>query len=199
MNHSTESFRPAARTSGLLVEHLGDETIIYDTERKEAHCLSPLAALVFAHCDGATSIAEMTKLINARGESAYTTANVVEAVGQLEARELLAPAPNGTSRREMLRRVAATGAAAAALPLITSIVAPTAALASGTCNVGAVCSNDSDCGAKFPSGGGTCSCGPCTDHSGNKLCSLHNGDAANVNGCTKCSSPCTFGGACRNC
>ena len=39
---------PLARAEGLLTEEVEAEIVVYDSESKQAHCLSPLAALVLA-------------------------------------------------------------------------------------------------------------------------------------------------------
>jgi hypothetical protein len=123
---------PVARDEGLLVEHVGDETVVFDSESKEAHCLSALAAVVFAHCDGRTTVEEMARLASERLDEPVDSARVLDALAQLEERDLMEPrAPRriGLSRRSMLQRTAALGGAVAASPLITSIVAPTSAAA----------------------------------------------------------------------
>ena len=131
---------PVARSEGLLVEPVGSETVIYDLETKQAHCLKPLAALVFESCDGEQSIATIAQLASERLSATVTADEVAEAVSQLESLALLdtplivhegngamSSNGNGVSRREMLRRVGFAGAAAAvATPLVTSIVPSTA-------------------------------------------------------------------------
>jgi hypothetical protein len=129
---------PVARDEGLLVEHVGDETVVYDDKSKEAHCLSPLAAVVFAHCDGRTTVENMAALAAERLGEPVDESRVLDALDQLEERNLLAvpAAPRGgLSRREMISRTAAAaGGAAFAAPLITSIVAPAAVAAkTATC------------------------------------------------------------------
>lgn len=192
MNDEFKNVVPGARRDGLLIEDLGDESVVYDTKRKEAHCLSPVAAAVFARCDGASSLAMIADQVTAsRGEPLDVT-EVAGAVAQLEERELLASGSleqdGRRTRREVLGKTAAVGAVAASAPLITSIVAPTAALAASGCNIGATCTTDSECGATHPSCGGTCGCGPCTGTGGGKVCSIHR-----VAGGTGCSAPCSFG------
>src|SRR3954454_6755888 len=146
-SNKTASTVPAARSDGLLVQTLGDETVIYDTEAKEAHCLRPLAAVVFACSDGHATVAEIARTAETRLGSAVSDADVADAVAQLEIVGLLQAAlvvragnglvatnGRGVSRREMLRRIGFAGAATAVgTTLVTSIVAPTAdAATSGT-------------------------------------------------------------------
>ena len=60
MEASRDTVVPAARSDGLVVEHLADETLIYDLERDEAHHLNPTAATVFELCDGRATLNELT-------------------------------------------------------------------------------------------------------------------------------------------
>lgn len=122
--------KPMARSEGLLVEHIADETVVYDAETKEAHCLSPLAAAVFERCDGRTSLDELLAAVSGRMGEPVDADQLVEALAQLQERNLLAPPrASGFSRRELFRRSATVGAAAMAVPLITTVVAPTPAAA----------------------------------------------------------------------
>jgi hypothetical protein len=123
---------PVARDEGLLVEQVGDETVVFDSESKEAHCLSALAAVVFAHCDGRTTVDELAGLASERLGEPVDAERVMDALAQLEERDLMeprAPSKIGLSRRTMLQRTAALGGAVAASPLITSVIAPTSAAA----------------------------------------------------------------------
>ena len=43
---------PRARKEGLLEEAVGEELLLYDQDSHTAHCLSPIAACVWRHCDG---------------------------------------------------------------------------------------------------------------------------------------------------
>ncbi len=54
---------PRARKDGLVIKELVNETLVYDLERDEAHCLNQTAALVWKRCDGKTTIAKMTGLL----------------------------------------------------------------------------------------------------------------------------------------
>src|SRR3954454_16499864 len=106
---------PAAQSDGVLVQPLGDETVIYDRESKEAHCLKPLAAVVFDCCDGHATVADIASMSTQRLGEAITDADVADAVHQLESLDLLQAAPvvrlsddpvssngHGMSRREMI-------------------------------------------------------------------------------------------------
>jgi PqqD family protein of HPr-rel-A system len=131
---------PVARTEGLLIERVGDEAVVYDSASKQAHCLNPLAALLFAHCDGGCSVEELAALAAERLDEPVAPAHIRDALAQLEERELIFSGSPALSRRDLMRRTAVVGGAAFAAPLITTILAPTAAsAASQFCNVPCKC------------------------------------------------------------
>ncbi len=115
---------PAARSEGLLVEEIGDETVVYDTGSGQAHCLTSVAAAVFAHCDGTRSVDELATLSSSKLGEPVDAERVDAALVQLEEIALLAPLPEGVSRRTFVRRTAAATAAVTAVPMVTSIVTP---------------------------------------------------------------------------
>lgn len=133
---------PARRTEGLLIESIGDEVVVYDLESKEAHCLKALAAITFTEADGRSSVSEVAALAAERLGHPVSETEVVEAITQLQGRSLLEeilPVRDGLSRREAVKRTAFAGAVAFAAPLITSIVAPTAAMAASGIPSGCFC------------------------------------------------------------
>jgi hypothetical protein len=136
----TQKMRPRAREEGLLIEHVNDETVIFDTESREAHCLSPLAALVFEHCDGRTSSEGLAGIASEHLSEPVEPWQVDDALDRLQECKLLAvSAPRsegqgGTTRRQAIKRSAVTGGVLVAAPLITSVFPPAAAAAgSATC------------------------------------------------------------------
>jgi hypothetical protein len=128
--HPHESL-PRARKDGLLVETLGEELLLYDRDSHTAHCLSPIAAGVWQHCDGKRNVTGLAELTGASENL------VADALQELREKDLLAAEPTlmqstalGISRREAIGRVVRVGAAAAATPLIVSATAATPAMAS---------------------------------------------------------------------
>jgi len=132
MEHAPSSY-PKSRQHGLLIDHVGDETIVYDERRQEAHSLNRTASLVWEHSDGAHSVPQLAQIVG--GELGIdTNESLVEyALDELSRVDLLESAP--VSRRDAVRRLTAVGAAAIALPVVLSIAAPSPAMAaSGTQN-----------------------------------------------------------------
>jgi hypothetical protein len=135
-----------ARSEDLLVEQIDGEAVVYDLESKEVHCLKPLAAVVFAHCDGTSTTDEIAHIAERELGTTFTARDVEDAVNQLEAIGLvetpLVVLKDGVSRRDVMKKTAFAGAIAAFAPLITSIAAPSAALAKSGIPSGCPCGGD---------------------------------------------------------
>jgi hypothetical protein len=121
---------PRVRHEGLIEEAVGEELLLYDRESHTAHCLSPVAACVWRHCDGEHDVTELALL------AGMSEGLVAEALHELRERDLLDAEPQltqgtvpGESRRQAIGRVARYGAAAAA-PFVVSATAATPAMAS---------------------------------------------------------------------
>jgi hypothetical protein len=146
---------PRARKDGLVIKELPNETLVYDLERDEAHCLNQTAALVWKRCDGKTTVARMAGLLQDQLDTSVNADVVWLAIKQLQRFHLVesyaeeTEAMPSVSRRNLVLKYAP---AALVLPLIMSISAPTAAQASTNpaCATppfpdGCPCTNDSDC------------------------------------------------------
>ena len=149
---------PRARSEGLIQERLDDELLVYDLERHQAHCLNRTAALVWEHCDGRSTAQEIARRIEPRLGAADE--NLVKlALEQLAGKRLLqepAAGPRakpGLSRRELMYRLGLT--AAAAVPLITTILAPEPIEAVTCLMTGELCSSSGQCCS------GLCAAGMC--------------------------------------
>jgi hypothetical protein len=129
----TQRKLPVARDEGLLIEHVADEVVVYDTDSKEAHCLSPLPAVIFTHSDGYRNVEDLAEVASVKLGETVTEDRVADAIAQLEERDLLKRSP-GISRRQMLRKSTIVSGAVVGAPLISSVFAPAAIAAnSATC------------------------------------------------------------------
>jgi hypothetical protein len=126
--------RPLARTENVVVESVGDETVVYDTVAHVAHALTRVAAAVFAYADGKNSAAEIAELASYRLGTTVTEADVVTAIDVLDANSLLdgpvLDVRTGVSRRTALKTFAAAGAGS----MLVMSVATSAAQACITCS-----------------------------------------------------------------
>ena len=149
MKREKEQFIPEMRKKGLVVQELSGEVLVYDRDRNKAHCLNSTAALVWNHCDGKTSVAQITRAIEREIKAPVGEDVIWLGVDQLSKTHLLqerARVPenkSGLSRREVMKRIGL--AAAVALPVVTSIMAPTAAQAANCLPSGSACTTGAQC------------------------------------------------------
>src|SRR5713226_7866951 len=152
MKRITPARLPRMRAQRLVVDELPDEVLVYDLDRHKAHCLNRTAAMVWRHCDGKTSPPQIARRLQRELDQPFNEEMVWLALRQLNQIHLLEepvalpPKLAGMSRREMVRALGL--AAMVAVPLVTSIVAPTAK-AAATC---------------IPPGGAGCNTVPCCGH-----------------------------------
>ncbi len=164
--------KPEKRREGLVVKELPEEVLVYDLERHRAHCLNPAAAVVFKNCDGDHTVGELARLLRREVGAPADEAWVHLALARLGRAHLLEErvrpprATGGVTRRELLKK-AGVGLAAA-LPLVTSIVAPTPVEAAATCVTccgpccgGALQTDNTPCSATGPPCFNTCQGGIC--------------------------------------
>ena len=149
MNNRTSNLDPLARKEGLIVEQMPDEVLVYDLDRHKAHCLNRTAAFVWQHCDGksdASKIARrMEKEFNAKvnEDLVYLALDQLGKDHLLEKRVALPVEISGMSRRQVMRRIGL--ATAVALPVVISIMSPTAANAVTCIATGQPCSTTVVC------------------------------------------------------
>jgi hypothetical protein len=140
---------PSARKHGLVVQHVKDETLVYDMNSHKAFCLNRSAAMVWQYCDGKNSVEEIVSSIRAGGEGNFSTDLVEFALTQLESENLLEskgdfqPVEPVISRRQTIRRLGL--ASALAIPIVASVVAPPAANAQSCVPNDATCTMSGQC------------------------------------------------------
>jgi hypothetical protein len=159
MDRRVQDPRPLARKQDLIVEELPGELLVYDTERDQAHCLNETAAFVWKRCDGSNTPRDIARLLGSNVNSTIDEKVVWVALDQLAnrnllERELVVPTSiAGLSRRQAVRAIGL--GAIVAVPLITSIVAPTAVQAATCLPPGQPCGSSAQCCSGLCSGG-TC-------------------------------------------
>jgi hypothetical protein len=146
---------PVARKSGLVVQEMPDEVLVYDLNTNKAHCLNQTAASVWKACDGKTTVSQIATNFG----KGINEDLVWLAIDQLSENHLLesqvAPRFAGQSRRDVIKKIGL--ASVVAVPVIASLVAPQNALAAQSCN----CVNANQCvtgGNQGPGGPGTTRC-----------------------------------------
>ncbi len=136
--------RPLARKEGIFVEYLTDQVILYDKANHKAHCLNAVVGSVWESCNGNTAVDEIAASVGQKFKIPNEREVVLLALEELEAAGLMMPAPAAAapsiSRRDLTRKLAAAGVAAAFVPAIASVLAPTPAMAASASH---------DCGPKW--------------------------------------------------
>jgi hypothetical protein len=123
------------------MQEMPDELLVYDLDTNKAHCLNQTSAFVWKACNGKNSVSDISKLFGNNAGNAVPEDLVWLAIDQLSQNNLLenrvSVKLNGQTRREIIKKVGL--ASVVALPLVASLVAPSAVLAgitgacTGTC------------------------------------------------------------------
>ena len=135
---------PRRKQEHLVLETVDDELLVYDELRHQAHALNATSALIWQHCDGVHSPEDLARILKSRfdtehaGELARLALQSLRRAGLLEEPAGAAWYGRRISRRDLARKLGTTGKLAALVPVVTSIVAPTAAQAA-TCIASSGC------------------------------------------------------------
>lgn len=145
---------PVARSADLLTEELDEELLVYDEQRHVACRLNRTAALVWQNSNGERSVTDLVEVLREEVGELADEDLVMVTLDRLAEHGLLssgyAPRERETarlSRRRFIRRVGVIGAAALALPVVQSIVAPVPAAAAspGSCSTCSTCVGTCTC------------------------------------------------------
>lgn len=134
--------RPRARKERMVTQMLGDELLVYDLDRNQVHCLNRVAAYVWHQCDGARTASEIARASHRELGLPADEGIVWLALKQLNRANLLVEPIDRPlqvrmeSRRQLLKRI---GHVAVGLPLVATILAPTAAQAASCAGLGQSC------------------------------------------------------------
>jgi len=152
--------KPIGRKDNIVVQKIEGETLVYDLEDNKAFCLNETSALVWELCDGKRVPTDIASEMGKRLKAFVSDEVVYLALDQLSKERLLYDLPDsfhgGLSRREVIRKIGF--ASAISLPIVSSVVAPRAAMAqscdapgASTCTTSAEC-----CSGNCQSGSSQC-------------------------------------------
>jgi hypothetical protein len=116
---------PVARTAGLNVKRLGNEVVVFDSDKGNVHHLNNVADVVWRACDGNTDVAGLTRIVGRVTNMPDPGPAVELALEQLSSRGLLetnvprASAERRRDRRDTLKVLAK----AMAIPFIMTLTA----------------------------------------------------------------------------
>lgn len=126
------NFSPICRRDELVIQELINEVLIYDLKNDKALCLNETSALVWSLCNGTNSVSKIAKEVSGKINTPVSEDLIWLALDQLRKENLIEESEEivsrfkGMSRRDMIKKAGL--ASAIALPVISSLVAPPAAL-----------------------------------------------------------------------
>lgn len=129
--------KPLSREKEIVVRELENEILIYDFREDKALCLNETSALIWQMCNGKRTVKEIGSEVNGKLGSTVSEDFIWLAIEQLKKNNLLENGRElpdkfeGMDRREVVRRIGL--ASFAALPLISAVIAPSAAQAASGC------------------------------------------------------------------
>jgi hypothetical protein len=139
-----QSSYPLARTENLVMREVGETLLVFDVSTSECASLEGDATTIWNLCDGTRSVEQLVQDAALDGPHARAAVDItleqLRAVGLLVEGSIGGDGLRGLSRRAMMKRL---GVAGAAIPVVTSLLVPSAAAAqSGCLGVDAPCSAD---------------------------------------------------------
>lgn len=186
MEQGPEAVLPLARCERLLVQEIDGEIAVFDLEANRIHHLNRAVAIVWQHCDGRTSVSDLAAHLSAVTGEEVSKNSVWMALRQLQESKLLtedAGISKVYTRGELLLAAGAVAGGAMLLPVVTSLIVPTAALAAGsgvspppTCipKSSHGCVVNTDCCNEFQGGVLTLGCCKPSGNSGTNVCGTIN-------------------------
>jgi hypothetical protein len=127
---------PITRREDVIVEEVDGELLLYDEPQELACRLNRTAFRVWESCDGTHSVTDLVDVLRAEVGDVADEDLVRVTLDSLDEHGLILSGyahqkgkAGRLSRRRFIARAGAVGAAAAALPVVQAIVAPTSAAA----------------------------------------------------------------------
>ena len=120
---------PQTKTENIVVQDVDDEILIYDLILNKAFCLNETSALVYNACDGKTEFEEFKRKHNFPDDLLFFALDELQKQNLIE-NNYISPL-KGIKRREVIKKIGL--ASMIALPIISSIVAPTSVMAQSVC------------------------------------------------------------------
>lgn len=146
--------KPKTRNENIVVQEMENEILIYDLKTNKAFCLNETSAMIYNLCDGKNSVAEINQALNKTLNQPISEDLIWLALDNFKKESLFEEGEQieikfkGLNRRQVIKKVGL--ASMVVLPIVSSIVAPTAAhAASGLAALFAACTTPTDCASNF--------------------------------------------------
>jgi Coenzyme PQQ synthesis protein D (PqqD) len=157
---SKNKFKPLSKKADIVIQKVGNEILIYDLKLNKAFSLNETSSIIWQACDGNKSVSEISNQISKEFNSSVNEEFVWFALEQFKKDNLIENESEfftpfeGLSRREIIRKVGLT--TVVALPVVFSLLVPTASQAASTACVTA---GNLNCRCPCPATGIGSSCG----------------------------------------
>jgi hypothetical protein len=115
-----------ARNKEIVVQELGKEILIYDLKSHKAYNLNETSSTVYRACDGKTTFDEIKLRAKFTDEIIFLALEELKKENLIEVKDSYASPFAGMTRRQVIRKVGP--ASMIALPVVSSLIAPTAAM-----------------------------------------------------------------------
>lgn len=121
---------PLARTRNIVIQELEKELLLYDLEKNKALCLNETAASVWHFCDGKKTVSDIRFILSEKWQTIIPEELIWLTLEQFKRNDLLEKAAEfpfnfgGLNRREAVKKVGL--ASLIALPMISTVIAPSA-------------------------------------------------------------------------
>ena len=76
--------KPLSRRSGIFVENLPKEVVLYDKTSDKVHCLNKTAAVIWESADGTKSVDDLAHIAEAKLGAPSDRSVVLQALAELE-------------------------------------------------------------------------------------------------------------------
>lgn len=140
---SINNSKPESRKSDIVVQELEDEVLVYDLLKNKAFCLNKTSAVIWQNCNGERTLEEIAEVCSKKlkadvnAEMVWLALEKLRKENLLEKESYIEDSYNGLSRREVIRKIGFSSMIA--LPIISSLVAPTASSAASAICPSAPC------------------------------------------------------------
>lgn len=126
---------PKARNENIVVQKLENEVFIYDLKKNQAFCLNNKLSIIWNHCNGVSSFEDVMRDFSINHNLKIDKDYIWFALQKLSEKELLQTdfCAARISRRDVIFKY---GLASVTLPVIASLIAPTAVSAQSCANAG---------------------------------------------------------------
>lgn len=129
---------PQSRQSDIVVQEFENETLIYDLKTNKAFCLNETSSMIWQLSDGTKTVSEISQILTKKLKLPMSEEVIWLALDSFKKDNLLEESKQfvinfkGLSRRQVIKNIGF--ASMIMLPLVSSIVAPSAAMAQSGLN-----------------------------------------------------------------